>query len=97
MTAVTTLSPSRSTSKHSLSFMSRSFSMWILNSILTSTSGCTSSVAFGCRQRIEVVLKILVANDKDGVVNGDPALVDAEEHGHGAHMVRQQQWCDNGV
>ncbi|KAL6222366.1 hypothetical protein ACLB2K_005758 [Fragaria x ananassa] len=96
ITAVTTLSPSHSTSKHNLSFMSRSFSMWILNSISTSTSSCASSFAFCRRQRIEVVLGVLVAGDGEGVVNRDPALVYAEEHDRGAHVVRRRP-CGSGV
>ncbi|KAL6128216.1 hypothetical protein ACLB2K_071572 [Fragaria x ananassa] len=85
---MTELSPSRSTSKHNLFFMSRSFLMWILNSILTSMSGYATSVALCHRRRlIEVVLGVLVAGDGEGVVDGDPAPVDAEEHGRGAHMV----------
>ncbi|KAL6213546.1 hypothetical protein ACLB2K_012993 [Fragaria x ananassa] len=85
------LSPSRSTSKNNLFFISRSFPMWILNSIPTSMSGYATSVAL-CRRRrlIEVVLRVLVASDGEGVVDKDPAPVDAEEHGRGAHMVRRQ-------
>ncbi|KAL6204860.1 hypothetical protein ACLB2K_022127 [Fragaria x ananassa] len=78
--------------------MSRSFPMWILNSILTSTSGYASSVALCRRWRhIKVILGVLVAGDGEGVVDGDPAPVDAKEHGHGGHgghgapMVRRRR------